>query len=145
MITENLSTLKIHKLSQAQYDRELEAGRIDENALYLTPDEEINSPVDSVNGKTGDVTLNASDIGAAPAGYGLGDSESFAPSEIDSKTRPGWYYTNQEMTICGFTSSRWWMEVRAYSTGSTFATQIIHTYTGTTGLCYERHKLNGTW
>ena len=41
MITENLSTLKIHKLTQAQYDRELAAGRIDENALYLTPDEEI--------------------------------------------------------------------------------------------------------
>lgn len=41
MITENLSTLKIHKLTQAQYDRELEAGRIDANALYLTPDEEV--------------------------------------------------------------------------------------------------------
>ena len=40
MITENLSTLKIHKLTQAQYDRELEAGRIDPNALYLTPDED---------------------------------------------------------------------------------------------------------
>lgn len=39
MITENLSTLKINKLTQAQYDRELEAGNIDENALYLTPDE----------------------------------------------------------------------------------------------------------
>ena len=38
MITENLSTLKIHKLSQEQYDRELAAGRIDETALYLTPD-----------------------------------------------------------------------------------------------------------
>ena len=38
MNTENLSTLKIHKLTQAQYDRELEAGRIEENALYLTPD-----------------------------------------------------------------------------------------------------------
>ena len=40
MITNNLSTLKIHKLSKAQYERELTAGRIDENALYLTPDEE---------------------------------------------------------------------------------------------------------
>lgn len=39
MITENLSTLKIHKLTQEQYDRELAAGNIDENALYLTPDE----------------------------------------------------------------------------------------------------------
>ena len=41
MITENLSTLKIHKLTQAQYDRELAAGRLDENALYLTPNEDI--------------------------------------------------------------------------------------------------------
>lgn len=41
LITENLSTLKIHKLSQAQYERELAAGRIDENALYLTPEEKI--------------------------------------------------------------------------------------------------------
>lgn len=39
MITENLSTLKINKLTQEQYDRELAAGRIDENALYLTPDD----------------------------------------------------------------------------------------------------------
>lgn len=41
MITENLSTLKIHKLSKEQYERELAAGRIDENALYLTPDEDV--------------------------------------------------------------------------------------------------------
>lgn len=41
MITENLSTLKIHKLTQEQYDRELEAGRIDPNAIYLTPEEAI--------------------------------------------------------------------------------------------------------
>ena len=41
MITENLSTLKIHKLTQEQYQRELEAGRIEEHALYLTPDEDI--------------------------------------------------------------------------------------------------------
>lgn len=41
MITENLSTLKIHKLTQEQYERELEAGRIDESAIYLTPYEEI--------------------------------------------------------------------------------------------------------
>lgn len=41
MNTENLSTLKIHKMTQSQYERELEAGRIDENALYLTPDEVI--------------------------------------------------------------------------------------------------------
>ena len=43
MTIENLSTLKIHKLSQAQYERESAAGRIDENALYLVPDNEIPS------------------------------------------------------------------------------------------------------
>lgn len=37
MITENLSTLKIHKLTQAQYDRELANGSLDEMAIYLTP------------------------------------------------------------------------------------------------------------
>ena len=41
MITENLSTLKIHKLTQEQYDREFAAGNINENEVYLTPDEEI--------------------------------------------------------------------------------------------------------
>lgn len=55
MITENLSTLKIHKLTQAQYDRELAAGNIDENALYLTPDEEIDlslyATVEELNNK----------------------------------------------------------------------------------------------
>lgn len=40
MITENLQTLKIIKLSQEQYNRESAAGNLDENALYLTPDEE---------------------------------------------------------------------------------------------------------
>lgn len=43
MITENLSTLKIHRLTQEQYERELEAGNIDENALYLTPDESLDT------------------------------------------------------------------------------------------------------
>lgn len=41
MVTENLSTLKIHKLTQEQYKRELDAGRIDPSALYLTPDVNI--------------------------------------------------------------------------------------------------------
>ena len=41
MFTENIPILKIHKLTQEQYDRELATGNIDETALYLTPDEEI--------------------------------------------------------------------------------------------------------
>lgn len=41
MVTENLSTLKIHKLTQEQYERERDAGRLDESALYLTPQSDI--------------------------------------------------------------------------------------------------------
>lgn len=44
MITENLSTLKIHKLTQSQYERELATGNIDKNALYLTPEEDCSIP-----------------------------------------------------------------------------------------------------
>lgn len=39
MRTENISTLKINKLTQEQYDRAVEAGNIDETALYFTPDD----------------------------------------------------------------------------------------------------------
>lgn len=39
MKTENLSTLKIHHMSQAQYDREAEAGRLEPHSIYITPDE----------------------------------------------------------------------------------------------------------
>lgn len=37
MKSENLTTLKINKLSQDQYDRELQAEKLNENELYLTP------------------------------------------------------------------------------------------------------------
>lgn len=39
MRTENLSTLKFHKLTQAQYNRVVDDGTIDEFAFYLTPDD----------------------------------------------------------------------------------------------------------
>ena len=52
---ENVSTLKIHKLSQEQYDREFAAGNLEDNAFYVTPAEEIDlSPyatIAQLNGK----------------------------------------------------------------------------------------------
>lgn len=79
MIIEDLSTLKIHKLTQEQYDRELAAGRIDAAALYLTPDEEYDlskfvttEQLDAYT-KTSELgalatkdRLTASDVGALP-------------------------------------------------------------------------------
>ena len=38
MDIKNLNSLDIHKMSQAQYEREALAGTLDENALYLIPD-----------------------------------------------------------------------------------------------------------
>lgn len=55
MITENLSTLKIYKLTQEQYEQRVASGELEENALYLTPDEEIDlnpyATVEQVNAK----------------------------------------------------------------------------------------------
>lgn len=39
--TEDLSVLKIYKLTQEEYEEALENNTIDENGLYLTPDEDI--------------------------------------------------------------------------------------------------------
>lgn len=70
MITNNLSTLKIHKLSQEQYNRELAAGTLDANAFYLTPDEggnESGGEVIAESGKIliGQLELNSSTLTAA--------------------------------------------------------------------------------
>lgn len=37
MITTNLSSLQIHKLSYSQYETAKNAGTLDENVVYLTP------------------------------------------------------------------------------------------------------------
>ena len=55
METQNLSTLKIHKLSQEQYLRELEAGNIDEYAIYLTPSDDGSDKQDKLVGAQGQI------------------------------------------------------------------------------------------
>ena len=66
MITENLSTLKIHKLTQEQYERELAAGRIDENALYLTPNEEndvqLNEKIETLTARIEQLEAQLADV-----------------------------------------------------------------------------------
>lgn len=85
------------------------------------------------------------DIGAAPGGYGLGTAKDFKADELDSLTKPGFYSSDNEMTIGGHTSSRWWMYVPAYGPGTTFATQRMHTFSSGEGYVLERHKINGVW
>ena len=43
MITENLSTLKINKLTRAQYEAALGEGKINENELYMIPEEDADA------------------------------------------------------------------------------------------------------
>lgn len=111
MNTENLSTLKIHKLTQAQYDRELAAGNIDENALYLTPDEAVDlsgyATVEQLNESvsgamsatnpvgTGSFSLNrkaGSTVGfnSIAVGKDTTASDSFAFAEGEDTTASGW-------------------------------------------------------
>ena len=89
MITENLSTFKIHKLTKTQYDRELEAGNLDERALYLTPDK----------------VPTAEEVGAAPSGYGLGTGGVY-PSSVGltnaNIARSGFYRWDTEGQSDGF-------------------------------------------
>ena len=74
MTTENLSTLKIHSLTQEQYERALAAGQIDETAIYLTPysgnenDGSINS--DEFLKKTGDWMIGPFGL-TEDVGYGI--------------------------------------------------------------------------
>jgi hypothetical protein len=60
LITENLSTLKINKLTQAQYDKALTAGNIDNTAFYLTTDD--NMVIDGDLVVQGDFTVHGSSI-----------------------------------------------------------------------------------
>ena len=79
MDTQNLSTLKIHKLTQAQYDRELAAGNIDENALYLTPDEAVD-----LSGYATVEQLNESVSGAMSATNPVGTGSFSLNRKVDS-------------------------------------------------------------
>lgn len=56
MKTDSLSTLKINKLTQAQYDAALVAGTIQDNELYMTPDD---NELDTTS------FLRVSDVGSA--------------------------------------------------------------------------------
>ena len=59
MITENISNLKVQKLTQEQYDTALQNGTLDNNSIYLTPTEikdyalrsDLETKADLVDGK----------------------------------------------------------------------------------------------
>lgn len=143
MNTENVPTLKIHKLTREQYERELGAGRIDPMAIYLTPNETVCS---IEQGGTG--ANNAADalanLGAAPAGYGLGvqfPQSATSLADLDTLTQNGWYVVSASAsTLAGvyFNHAMVFVQCRY---GSTY--QELVPIKSTTKL--RRYRYNETW
>ena len=67
MITTDLTTLKINKLTKAQYEAALAAGNINENELYMTPESESGSGGASI--ATYGTTLTASNWNSTSKTY----------------------------------------------------------------------------
>jgi hypothetical protein len=88
--TENLFNLKIHKLSQEQYDRELVAGTLDEHALYITPDENYTNNFSSV--LVGSETISAADsegilvIGSSDGSVAVGINNATGGIDLSTNT-----------------------------------------------------------
>lgn len=92
--------------------------------LYIKDDNkftqiESGGSVTSVNGKTGAVTLGAADVGAAPAGFGLGgEGQSWADKTCDDINASGFY------SIYSSTTGT------PYGSGGPSGSQLIHTRWG---------------
>jgi hypothetical protein len=75
MITQNLPTLKIHQLTDEQYKRVKESADYDPNALYITPDEEVDlSILEQAFDENGVIKQNA-----LPEGYPYATSGEVLP------------------------------------------------------------------
>jgi hypothetical protein len=100
----------------------------------------IDYPVDSVNGKTGAVQLSASDVGAAPTGYGLGETSNIGKwnGDANTLTKQGWYRL-ESGTVNGIGASA---SVRVDGYSETGLTQTAY---ANSGLIKQRTCTDGTW
>jgi len=97
------------------------------------------------NGGTG--ASNAADarakLGAAPAGYGLGEaSTSITEAELDTTYVNGWYKLPDGATILGHTYDYCYMRVDAYN--NTACTQTLYPISST-NITYQRNRAGGSW
>ena len=89
MITENVSTLKIHRLTQEQYDRALADGTLEENALYLTPDSNTEGYVTEDDLNTA-LTAKANVTHASQ--HATGGADPLTPEDIGAFNKISVYY-----------------------------------------------------
>ena len=124
MITEKISALKIHKLKQEQYERELEAGNIDDTAFYFT--EEVDYPVEV--GTSGIWTYRKMASGIAEC-WGK-----FAITNASCNTKWETMYESQAISLPNFpfAFAEEPMPCLTWGSGGTSAfIQCVHSITGT--------------
>lgn len=104
MIKEFLSTLKIHKLTQEQYNNAAEAGNLEEFSLYLTP---VGiTPISEGGTGANNVEDARTNLGVAPAShasttatYGAGDVNNYGHVKLLNVDNCG-DYTEDENAAC---------------------------------------------
>ena len=138
-------TFVTNKIAEAQISGG--SGDID-LSNYATKDDlaNIDFPVDSVNGKTGTVQLSASDVGAAPDGYGLGTivpADVTTLEQLDSTRNSGFYrlYIEGGTTICNITFT--YASLAVYPIGTGGSIQELRPYGS--NQCLRRYYSGGNW
>lgn len=125
MITENLSTLKIHKLSKEQYERESANGTLDTSALYLTPEEGVDlskyATIDSVPTKISQLTNDSGYI-TDPVFKNMG----LNTVNIDDEYRHNYVVGLSENGHGTYPITGGWLTVTNYANDH-FATQTAYT------------------
>lgn len=103
MVIEDLSTLEIHKLTQEQYNRELEAGNINPNALYLTPESSIyvqnEEPLGAAEGSLWvDLDADSTDGSGTSADLSNYALKSDLPTKVSQLTNDSNFVTEAEIS-----------------------------------------------
>lgn len=156
MRIENLLPLKLHKLTQQQYDREKNAGNIEGTGLYLTPDTSVSFEPQELSAEQ--QAQARANINAGPAGhvdeYIATTSEAHMLTRVlayceNSATEPGRVYRILvEFTPTGstfeFKPGTWLFEITKSSTSdvrhikaTTGSNAIMFTYDGSSTSAFE--------
>lgn len=84
------------------------------------------APVSHTNDTNNPHSVTAEQVGAAPAGYGLGYSAIISASDLDSTKAPGWYCIPEGITHNNVSANYWYMHVVAYGSGNQHCVQKLY-------------------
>ncbi|MBP3388574.1 MAG: hypothetical protein J6K98_01735 [Clostridia bacterium] len=86
--------------------------------------------------------LKAEDVGAAPSGFGLGNSVSCDWATVDYITAPGWYKFSGAVSVGGMTFYSPFMRIDGWD--ANHCTQVISPH-GAEAICLTRRNTGGVW